>query len=505
MAASSSVTERPNKVEISSAGPSRKKVRIEIPKETVAEHLSQHMDMISVEAELPGFRKGHVPRRLIEKKFGSLVKKNAKDQMLSAAFTKAVEEHKLKVLGTPQSQDMEKVEVETGKPMVFEVEVEVLPEFELPSLDGIELKKPALEVTGAMIDAEIRKLCVTEGRLEERENAEPGDYLTGHAKMMGPGGKTYFEQDGIVVQTPTPDKKGKGMIVGLVVEDLEKQLGLPKAGQKVVIKTTGPENHEVEELRGAAVTVEYAPARVDRIIPASLEEVTARFGFADKAAMEDAVRQRMQQRAMVEQQTTMRQQVARHLLETTEMDVPERLTAQQAARTLERRRLELMYRGMDPAKVEEHVAGLRSSSSEEAVRELKLTFIIDKAAEQLGVKVTDMEVNGRIAQMAMERNERPEKLRQQLVSSNQIQGVYMQIREHKTLDAIIARAKVIDMTLEDFNREVVERQKADREKGKSGGGSKAAKPAAKAEEKPKPAAKSKAKEEDDKPSKGKKK
>lgn len=499
---SSTVAERPNKVEITDAGPSRKKLRIEIPKETVAEQLSGHLDSLSIEAELPGFRKGHVPRRLLEKKFGTLVRKNAKEQMLASAFSKAVEDNKLKVIGTPTSQDMDKVEVDEGKPMVFEVEVEVLPEFTLPSLDGIAVKRPRVDVTDAMVDSELHKLCVTEGRLEERQETEPGDYLTGHARMIGPGGKVFFEQDGIVVQAPAKDRDGKGMIVGLVVDDLGAQLGLPKPGQKVTVKTTGPENHEVEDLRGQPVTVEYTPARIDRIIPATVDELIARFGFPDAASMKDAVRQRMQQRAAVEQQTAMRQQVARHLLEGTKMDLPERLTAQQAGRALERRRLELMYRGMDPAKVEEQVAQLRAASAMEAVRDLKLTFIIDRASESLGVRVSDMEVNGRIAQMAAERNERPEKLRQQLISSNQIQGVYMQIREHKTLDAIIAKAKLEEVSVEEYNKEIAEQSKAAREKSKS------AKPAKTDDAGDKPAAAKpapkKAKDDEDKPKSKKK-
>lgn len=444
--------ERNNKVEVSSIGPCRKKLSIEIPRETVNESLDLTLATLSTDAALPGFRAGRVPKRLIEKKFGTVMRQQAKEQLVSAAYSKAVEDHKLRVIGQPFSPTLEKVEVEHGKALAFELEVEVAPEFELPTLEGIAVNKPLMSVTDEMVAKEVEKLCIQEGRLEERQEPEAGDYLTGHAKLEGSDGKVHFESEGIVVQCPTADKNGKGMIVGLVVDDLAKQLGLPKPGEVKTVKVKGPENHENEALRGQDLKVTYKPARVDRIIPAAVEDLVQRFGMSDAQQMKDFIRDRLQQRVMIEQQSVMRQQVAKHLIEQTKMDLPERLTATQAARNLERRRLELMYRGMDPQKIEEHLADLRRGSAAQASGELKIFFVLDKAAEQMGVRVTEQEVNGRIAQMAIERNERPEKLRQDLINSNQVQTVFLQIREHKTMDAILAKAKVTEMAAEEFNK-----------------------------------------------------
>jgi trigger factor len=444
------VAERPNKVEISDAGPSRKKISIEIPADTVNESLGSSMDTLMVEAELPGFRKGRVPRRLVEKKFGVAVKKQAKEQLIASAFSRAIEDNKIRVLGNPTSPDLDKIEVEQGKPLKFELEVEVLPEFSLPELDGMVVKKPKFTVGDDLVDSEYGKLKVQEGRLEDRESPEPGDYLTGHAKLVGPGDKVLFESDGIVVQVPPVEKKGQGMIVGLVVEDLAKQLGTPKRGETKTIKTKGPESHENEAIRGADLTVTYTPERIDRIIPATAEDLMARFGFGSEDQIKSSLRQRLEQRVQIEQQQAMRGQVAAFLLNSVKMDLPERITAGQAGRNLERARLELMYRGVDPMKIEENLAALRARSANDAVRDLKLFFILDRAAEQLKVTVTEAEVNGRVAMMAMERNQRPEQLRQELIRTNQIQGVYQQLREHKTMDAIIARAKVEEVSPEEF-------------------------------------------------------
>jgi trigger factor len=452
--------EQVNKVTVADAGPSRKKLTFSVPKETVASSLGVSIETLMMEAELPGFRKGRAPRRLIEKRFGSAISRQAKETLVSQAYGKAVEDHKLRVLGNPVAKDMDKLELDPAKDFDFEIEVEVLPEFDLPKLDGIEVKKPKLDVTDKMVDDELKKLAIQEGSLDERQAPEPGDYLTGHAKMTGPDGKVAFDSEGIVVQVPPAERAPKGMIVGLVVDDLSTQLGLPTVGQTATVKTTGPENHENEALRGQALTIEYTPARIDRIIPLPTADLVARFGMADEAGLKMVIRDRLEGRVRVEQQGAMHAQVAKALLEQTKMDLPQRVTAEQAARTFERRRVELLYRGVDAAKIEENIAELRSASAGEAVRDLKLFFIVDKAAQELGVTVSDAEVGGRIAQIAQERGVRPDQMRQQIMQSNQLGAIWGQIREHKTMDAILAKAKVQEMPIEDYNKFINEQNAA---------------------------------------------
>jgi len=452
------VTAPQNKIEVVDAGPCRKTVRIEIPAETVTATLGSSLDSLSMQAELPGFRKGHAPKRLVEKKFGSMVKSQAKEQLIGQAFQQAVDTHKLKVLGNPSGEQLGKVEAEMGKPMKIEIDVEVLPEFALPALEGIAINKPLIEVSDEMVTKEVDRMCLIEGALEEREAPESGDYLTGHATMKGDDaeGKVHFDSAGIVVQIPAADANGKGMIVGLVVEDLTKQLGAVKPGATVTVKANGPENHENEALRNKALVVTYKPERCDRIIPASAAELAKKYGMEDDNALREAIKMRLAQRVQIEQQAAMRQQVVKHLLDSVPMELPQRITADQAARNLQRHRYELMYRGVDAMAIEEKLATLRTISSDEAVRELKTFFILERASDILTVKVTEGELNSRIAMMAYERQQRPEKLRSELIQSNGIGEVFRQIRDHKTLDAMIAKAKVTDLPVEDYNKLIAE-------------------------------------------------
>ncbi len=441
-----------NQITIQDAGPCRKKISIEIPASVVDGTIEDSYATVAHEATLPGFRRGRAPKRLIEKRFGGYVRNEARGRLISQAYQDAVESHKLRVLGQPPASVFENLEVEPGKPLKVELEVEVMPEFDLPDLKGIKVLKPDATLPDGLIDSEIHKIQVNEGTLEDREAPEPGDYLMGKGVMTDAEGAEHYNIDGAVVQVPAADSDGSGMILGVLVADFAKQIGLPKPGEEVVVKVKGPENHEVEALRGKDLTITYAVANVYKIIPAPLADLVAKFALSGEEQLREMVGLRLAQRAEVQQQAVMRQQVARHLAEAVTFDLPAGLTSQQAARNLERRRLELMYRGVDPNEIEQHMAELRAASSESAVRELKQFFIINKAAEQLDVKVDEAELNAAVYRIAMEQGQRPEAVRDALIRNGQIQTLYNQVREHKTLDAILADAQIEEVSADEFNK-----------------------------------------------------
>ena len=198
--------------------------------------------------------------------------------------------------------------------------------------------------------------------------------------------------------------------------------------------------------------INFTVEQVQRIIPASEEDLVKNFGFEDIDQLKQSLKMRLEQRVMVEQQTAMRQQIARHLLDNIEFELPEKLTEGQASRNIQRAQMEMQYRGMDENTIEERVAEMRSSSKEVAQRELKLFFILNKVAQDMDVQVTEEEVYGRIAQMAAERGERPDELRQRLIRSNQINTLAQQVREHKAMDTILNKAKVEELDLEAYNK-----------------------------------------------------
>jgi trigger factor len=325
-----------------------------------------------------------------------------------------------------------------------------MPEFDLPELKGIKVLKPDATLPEGVVDEEIKKISINEGSLDERDDSDRGDYITGNAVMTDSDGTEHYNIEGAVIQVP--ESGDEGMILGVIVPDFFKQLGTPKVEDKLSIKLKGPENHEVEALRGKDLTVAYEVTKVYRIVPAVVSDLVAKYGFNDEEQLKEMITAQLQQRAEVRQQAVMRQQVVKHLADAVEFDLPEGLTSQQAARNLQRRRMELMYRGVDPAEIEQKMAELRSASTDSARNELKNFFILNKAAEELNVQIQNEEINARIMQMAMQQGKRPEQVVDELQKSGQAQTLMQQVREHKTIDQILSDAEVEEVSADDFNK-----------------------------------------------------
>ena len=453
-----SQTEAATQVDVQDAGPCLKKLTITIPAEKIADQLQLSLGTVVDEAELPGFRKGRAPRQLVEKRFGSVVKEEAKNQLVASAYSEAIEDKGLKVLGDPEGADeLKDVELDPEKDITFTVEVEVAPEFELPSLEGIEIKRPLIEIEDDHIDKQLAKICQSEGELESQDKADKGDYCIGHGLLkVADSGDEILDLEGAVIQIPTDEEGPKGMILGVMVDDFATQVGSPKPGDSLEIKTKGPAQHEDPRVRDQDIVITFDIERVERIAPASGEKIVERSGLADEAQLRESLKLRLTQQANVEQQSAMRRQVAKHLLDQIEFELPEKLTHRQAERNIARARFDMQHRGLDDMIVEQRVAEMRDTSDERAANELKLFFVLAKAAEDLSVEVTQDEISGRISAIAMQRNMAPQDLANQLVKQNQISYIAQQIREHKVMDRIVEQAKIEDVSVEDFNKSMTD-------------------------------------------------
>ncbi len=239
-----------------------------------------------------------------------------------------------------------------------------------------------------------------------------------------------------------------------MVDDFAKQLGHPQAGETKTITCKGPDNHENEEVRGKSLKIEFATEKAERVVPAPVAELLEQFGMTEESQLQEQLKARLEQRIVAEQFQAMRSQVAKFLLESVDFELPEKLTASQVTRNLERTRMDLMYRGVPAEEVESRIAEQRSASEESSRKELKAMFIIDRLAQEKEISINEAEVNGQIAQLAASRGMRPEQLRQELIKTGRIQSLAQQIREHKVLDQIISEAEVEDMPAEEYNEKI---------------------------------------------------
>jgi trigger factor len=458
-------TDTPLDVEITliDIGPCAKQIKFNIPAKSIDTRLSDALSALAGEAAVPGFRKGKAPRGLIEKKFGANLLNEARGQIMSDAYQRALDENKLRPISEPRPVTGEVVaDLQRGKSFTFSVEIEIAPEFAVPDFTSYEVKKPTIEVTQEHIDGEILRQSYRWGAPARLEGTlEHLDRMLGKAvvTIAGKDG-VFFETDKALCVVPAKEDEGKGALLGLIFDGLDKALLGKSVGDTITVTTTGAEGHEREELRGKTITVSYTIGEAERITPRTHKELAEMFGVETEELFIEQIRDALEQRRDGEQRAAMREQVADQLIAGIQFELPTKLSEEQATRTIEQQRMEMLSRGVDEASVEHRIAEIRGKSEANAINRLKLFFIMSRLAEHFGVNVTDQELNGRIASIAAQQNARPEQVRAQIEKSGRMNEVVSVIRDAKVGDRIIAQAKVSDIAADAWNAIVEAKAKA---------------------------------------------
>jgi len=449
-------------IKLSETAPCTKRIAFSVPADAVDGRLDMAFASFAAEAALPGFRRGKAPRPLLEKRFGGAILAETRNQLMSEAYSKAIEEHKLRPNGDPRPVEGATVpELGRGKAFAFEVELEVAPEFELPDFTALEVRKPTIEVTDAHVDGEILRQRYRWGTPSRIEGPfERLDRMLGKAVVRVAGREgTYVENDKVLCVVPAEEDEGKGPLLGMMIDGLDKALLGRRVGDVVKVSAKGSESHEREELRGKDIEIEYHVAEAERIAPRDVKELADMYGVESEEIFREQIKTALEQRRDGEQRAAMREQVAEQLVARIDFALPAKLSELQAVRSLEQERMELLSRGIDAASVERRLAEIRGTSERASKDRLKLFFIMARLAEHFGVGVTEQELNGRISFMAAQQGARPEEMRRQIEKAGRMGEVVSVIRDAKVTDRIIAQAKVSDIAADEWNRIVEEKAK----------------------------------------------
>ena len=217
------------------------KLTIEVSAEEVEKALQQAYLKERKRISLPGFRKGKVPRQVIEKMYGPEVfYDEAANHMISEAYGKAYDECELEIASQPK---VEIVQLEKGKPFIFTAEVAVKPEVTLGEYKGLKVDKVSAEVTDEEVDAEIEK--------ERERNARTVDVTD---RAVQDKDQITLDFEGFVDGTAFEGGKGEDYPLtigsGAFIPGFEDQLIGAEIGKETEVKVTFPEEYQAKELAG---------------------------------------------------------------------------------------------------------------------------------------------------------------------------------------------------------------------------------------------------------------
>jgi trigger factor len=426
-------------VKTESAGLLRTKLSITIPHETIDERLEAQFDELRREAQIPGFRRGRAPRRLVEKRFGGEVKDELKDKLVAEAYLAAVEKEELKVLGEPELE-LEKIELPEHDDLFFTCEVELRPEFGVPTLDGIAITRPRIEVGEGHVGQQIDRMRAMRGTFEpvEAGQVQPDDLVVADVTVLVDSQVVHREENAQVYVRPC-------VIDGIVVESLGPALTEAKVGETRSVEVRLPESYRLEEHRGKPARMELKVHEIKRLVLPPLDESLLReMGFENEAELREWVRADLEARLDQQVRRAMRDQVYRYLLDNTSLEVPPALSQRQSDRAVARRRIDLLLQGVPEAEVDKQVDELRTTATQQVAQDLKLFFICEKIAEELGVEVSEEEINARIGQIAQRYGRRFDRVRDDLMRRGGLTALYVDLREQKCVDRLLEKASIVD-------------------------------------------------------------
>ena len=390
---------------------------------------------------IPGFRKGKAPRKVIETHYGKGVfYSDAIDIVFPEVYPAAIDELKIDPIDMP-SIDVEEISKDNG--LVLLGDVEVKPEFQLGDYKGVEVEKVDETVNEDVVNAKLDEMREKGSRLVsvEREIAN-GD--TANIDFEGFDGEVAFEG-------------GKGENYDLVIGSgsfipgFEDQLVGKKAGEEVEVNVTFPEEYHAENLAGKPVVFKV---KVNDVKVKELPELNDEFAadtteFNTLEELRADVRAKAEADAKEAAKNELRNRVIEKVVANTEVEVPEAMIKHEIENQMMELNYQLQYQGfgmeqflqMTGKTMEEFKAEFAASRREEALRNVKTSLVIEAIAKAEGVEVNEEEVNAEVQKMADAYNMTVEQVKGALRATD-LKDMEGQLKIRKTIDLLVENAKI---------------------------------------------------------------
>lgn len=424
-------------VTVEDVGPCKKQLKITVPSADIEAKLEESYVRLAESAVVAGFRKGRIPRKLLEKRFSEDVIEEVKQALLAEASEKAIEEQKLKPIGQPS---FDNITFEVGKDCSFDVTIEVEPEFELGEYKGLSLKRKAAKVSDEEMAQRLDMLRYQRARLEETPEGtavQAGDVVSCDWKASADGEIISDERNAMI------HVRGNRFGNMTVEKDLAEVLPGAAAGDVREVKATFTDAYPVEKWRGKEATIAFTVGAIRRPTPPELNDEFAKtLDFDSMDNLKKAVETSLQSEKEREVATELEQQVFDRLLERTPFDLPQGVLKAQARSIMMRQQYRLRQRGVPDEEIESHMEELRNASEEAAARTLKIYFILERIADKEKIFVTESEVDARIAALAAGYRTTPQKLRAQMEEEKSLGDLRAGMREDKVADFLTKNANI---------------------------------------------------------------
>jgi trigger factor len=431
-------------VEMSDIGPCKKHVKVTVERADIDARVDEKISELVEDAEVPGFRPGKAPRKVIVRRFLKDVNDQVKGQILLASLEQLAEEHDIAPLSAPNINPNTIVIPKEG-PFIYEFDVEVRPEFDLPQYKGLSLKRPVKTFSDNDVEQEERRILSRFGTLipKPEGKAKLGDFLV--ADMT-----THFQNQVIgTAKELTLRVDDQMAFKDGVAERFGQQTAGASGGDSRDVDITLSDAVGAAALRGQKVRAVLEIKEIKQIrLPELTHEFLHTFGVHTPEQLREKVRGLLESRLEYQQRQAAREQVLEQIAASATWELPEDLLARQARKAMARRVMEMREAGMSDEEIQGRQRLLQQDILRTTARTLKEHFVLQKIAEVEKIDVSDEEIDTEVEFLADRSNQSPRRVRAQLEKEDLLETLAVQVIERKVLDVILESAAYEDVPLD---------------------------------------------------------
>jgi len=429
-------------------------LEIEVPVTEVNEALDKAYRKVAPKLAVPGFRKGKVPKKIIESRYGpEIFYEEALELLVDPNYAKAVKECELEPINKPE---MELVQIEKDKPLIFKVTVEVKPEVELGEYKGVSVEREKKEITDEDVEKYLSSLREQHARLVTVDDGEAVEKDLAVIDFKG-------EVNGEPFEGGTAENYSLEIGSGSFIEGFEEQLKGACKDETRQVNVTFPENYTNADLAGKdavfTVTVkEIKRPQLPEMDDAFIQELTEEFSTLEdfKADVENKLKESLRHREKISLESDVIEKVA----ENSKVEVPDVLVERELDNIFGEFEYYLRMQGLSLEQygqmVEGGLAKLRNERREEASSRAKANLVLDAIIKKEAIEVSEEEIDGKINEIVSGQN--PEeidvaKIKEQFAKQGRIDIIAHEIRYRKVIDLLVEHSEIIEVENKEIEKE----------------------------------------------------
>jgi trigger factor len=430
-------------VDMRDIGPCKKHIKVTIDRADVDKALDAKYSELVVDANVPGFRPGKAPRKIIERRFAKDVGDQVKAELMLQSLEQLGEEQDVAPLSAPDI-DPARIQIPEQGPMVYEFEVEVRPQFDLPNYKGLKLRRPVRTFTEEDVIEEEGRILAPYGQLVPKPEgkAQVGDYLV--ADMTTRDGDRVISELKELRLRIEPRLAFKDAVAERFAE--QTRGANPGDTRQVDITLSDAAAEKALQRRTLQATLAIHDVKSMRL-PELTPEFLERFGVRSEEQLRERIRVVMERRLEYLQRQSAREQVLSQIASASSWELPQELLARQARKALARKVMEMRSSGMS----EEEIRGRQRLLQQDVLRSTELAlkehFVLQKIAEVEKIDVDEDDINDEIERIAYQNDESPRRVRARFEKEDVLDALAAEIIERKALDLVLESAEYEDVPL----------------------------------------------------------